>query len=439
MICFFFYLWCSFDHLYIHLHNDCNYDKMNLNKILTTVLFAVLATTLKAQPTLADLPRLVADTTYTPFRHQLRLEAQPAFIFQTHEFFRGYNEKNVRIAKSLAGQVKYAFQLPENSQAAAVYRDSYQGIGVGCFSFFEPKSLGTPFAVYAFQGGPMARLSDRLTFDYEWNFGASFGWKPYDATTNRFNHVVGTNINAYINAAFNLNWQLTPQLHLLTGVGFTHFSNGNTGIPNCGVNTVALNMGLAYRFNASDDKQETTATPEFTRHLSYDLTLYGAYRRKGVFDGAGNPVLSPDRYPVGGISFSPMYNFHYRFRAGLSLDGVFDSSAGVYTDSDIICDMSGNCSDYGFYKPSPSRQWALGTSVRAEYVMPFFAINAGIGYNFLAGTDDQRGLYQTLTLKVAVSRLVYLNIGYSLQRFKDPNHLMLGIGFRFHDKSPRLR
>ena len=101
--------------------------------------------------------------------------------------------------------------------------------------------------------------------------------------------------------------------------------------------------------------------------------------------------------------------------------------------------MSGNCSDYGFYKPSPSRQWALGTSVRAEYVMPFFAINAGIGYNFLAGTDDQRGLYQTLTLKVAVSRLVYLNIGYSLQRFKDPNHLMLGIGFRFHDKSPRLR
>ena len=176
MICFFFYLWCSFDHLYIHLHNDCNYDKMNLNKILTTVLFAVLATTLKAQPTLADLPRLVADTTYTPFRHQLRLEAQPAFIFQTHEFFRGYNEKNVRIAKSLAGQVKYAFQLPENSQAAAVYRDSYQGIGVGCFSFFEPKSLGTPFAVYAFQTvfslcwlkyfrfGPLERIWRMLTY-----------------------------------------------------------------------------------------------------------------------------------------------------------------------------------------------------------------------------------------------------------------------------------
>ena len=29
-----------------------------------------------------------------------------------------------------------------------------------------------------------ARISRRLSFKYEWNFGLSFGWKPYDAQMN---------------------------------------------------------------------------------------------------------------------------------------------------------------------------------------------------------------------------------------------------------------
>jgi len=34
-------------------------------------------------------------------------------------------------------------------------------------------------------------------FDYEWNFGASFGWKKYDGLYNPQNEVIGSKINAY--------------------------------------------------------------------------------------------------------------------------------------------------------------------------------------------------------------------------------------------------
>ena len=70
--------------------------------------------------------------------------------------------------------------------------------------------------------------------------------------------------------------------------------------------------------------------------------------------------------------------------------------------------------------------------------MPYFSINAGIGYNFLSGSSDQRSLYQILALKMAITRSAYIHIGYCLRDFKDPNYLMLGIGFRLHNLAPRL-
>lgn len=87
-------------------------------------------------------------------------------------------------------------------------------------------------AVYAFQGARIMQVSPRLSFDYEWNFGASFGWKKYDGQYYPQNEVIGSKINAYINLGLVLNWQLHPQWKLAAGVDLTHFSNGNTHYPN---------------------------------------------------------------------------------------------------------------------------------------------------------------------------------------------------------------
>ena len=48
--------------------------------------------------------------------------------------------------------------------------------------------------------------------------------------------------------------------------------------------------------------------------------------------------------------------------------------------------------------------------------------------------DDLNMFYQLLTLKIALSRAVFLHVGYRLQDFNEPNFLMLGIGFRFNGK-----
>jgi hypothetical protein len=72
---------------------------------------------------------------------------------------------------------------------------------------------------------------------------------------------------------------------------------------------------------------------------------------------------------------------------------------------------------------------ALGLSGRVEFVMPYFTINFGIGHNFVnAQTDDLKGFYEILALKIHVLRKAYVHIGYSLYDFYYPNNLMLGLG-----------
>src|SRR5699024_10942891 len=145
-------------------------------------------------------------------------------------------------------------------------------------------------------------------------------------------------VNAYINLGLYLNWEVDPRFSLTGGADFTHFSNGNTDYPNAGLNAAGYKIGAIYNLSevASDSYEKSAKTEiiEFPRHLSYDVVLFGSWRRKGV-DFSGEQVASPHKYAVIGGYFAPMYNFGYRLRAGFSLDMTYDGSANVYTEDYI--------------------------------------------------------------------------------------------------------
>lgn len=363
-----------------------------------------------------------------PFIHQLGVELRPGYIAQSHDFFKGDNEKGEAVKNSFSAHLKYAFQFSPDSYISKLYGPGiYQGLGVAYYTFGEKKELGSPAMFYLFQGAPLARLSDRVSFNYEWNLGLSFGWHPYDYYENSYNKVIGSKANAYINLGFYLNWMLSRHIDLTTGVALTHFSNGNTSYPNAGLNTIGLKVGLAYNFNRTSNsipKRTESYTSDFKRHISYDVLLFGAWRKTGVFDGH-EQILSPHTYGVMGFNFAPMYNFGYKFRAGVSLDGVYDRSANVYVEDYIIG------TEPPVSRPSFAKQTSLGLSARAEFIMPFFTIGAGLGANILHASGDLKTVYQILALKINITRDSYLHIGYSLHDFHDPNFLMLGVGYRF--------
>ena len=288
------------------------------------------------------------------FIHRIGIEARPGYIFPTSSFFRGENLNWKPIENSLSLHLKYSFQFHPNTYTDRIYRGAYQGIGVAYYNMYEKPQLGNPLTVYLFQGARIARFNQRLSLNYEWNFGASFGWKPYHSDLNPYNKVIGSKVNAYLNTNFYFNWMLSPKFDFTTGVAVTHFSNGNTKFPNAGLNSIGLKVGLVYNINRKEEcfakPLYQSPVPKFPRHISYDLVLFGSWRRKGVTIGEGQMVASPEAYPVLGFNFAPMYNFGYKFRAGISLDGVYDGSANVYSPD-----------GYGdeFLKPSAGKQLAL--------------------------------------------------------------------------------
>ena len=123
------------------------------------------------------------------FVHGLGVEARPEYVFPTHPFLRGENPERKLIRGAFSTHFKYALHYQPGSIYDRIYGNVYQGIGLGCYSFGESRQIGNPVAFYLFQGARIARICPWLSFNYEWNFGLSGGWKPYDEQYNSYNKI----------------------------------------------------------------------------------------------------------------------------------------------------------------------------------------------------------------------------------------------------------
>lgn len=398
----------------IHVSTETKYREMKTTPYY--ILWALLA--LLALPMSAQTEPESSDSSATRhFVHQLMFDYRPGAILHTNDFLRGKNPEVRTMNHDMGYYLKYAFSAPEGSEQARIYRDTYQGIGIG-WNEFNPQ-LGNPVSVFLLQGARIASLSNRLALNYEWNLGLTFGWKPYDEIDNPDNKLIGSRVTAYIGFDLYLRWIASRHVDLNFGLNVTHYSNGNTQFPNLGLNTAALRIGAAYYINRHSPRllYRHEAMPAVSHDITYDLILYGAWHQRGYYMSDGEAYILPGTYAVAGFNFNPMYRFNHWLKAGLSLDGTYDRSANV--------DLAGVAPE------SVWRQMALGASARVEFCMPYFAINFGIGSNFVNATDDFHGIYELLALKLNLSRRFLLHIGYCLNDFHRPKHLMLGVGWRF--------
>ena len=381
------------------------------------------------QIVMAAMAYTLADATVTEDSatvHRVEVEAVPGLILKTNDFLRGNNGEVRTMNHAFTAKVKYAFAPPSGSREAALYKGVYQGVGLA-YHDLNPQ-LGHPFSLFLFQGATIKTLAQRLSLNYEWNLGLTYGWKKYDAESHPDNRVIGSKMTAYINLDFYLRYMLSKAWDLNLGASITHFSNGNTSIPNAGLNIGGIKASAAYYFNR---KEETGASlqdmDDFHRHWVWDLTLYGAWKRKGLETETGAYAI-PGKYGVVGFNLNPLYQINRWLNVGPSLDASYDGSANLEFDLPQGDSQYEPTEDDVRLAPWYHRV-AVGLSGRVEFTMPYFTINFGIGHNFVnAQTEDLRGFYEILALKIHVLQKAYVHIGYSLYDFYYPNNLMLGIG-----------
>ena len=380
-----------------------------------------------AIPCMAHDTDTETDTTTTGrYTHQISFIYKPGAILHTNDFLRGSNPEVRTMNHNMSYHLRYAFSAPEQSLEARIYRDAYQGVGVA-YNDFNPQ-LGNPISVYLLQGARIASLGNRVSLNYEWNLGLTFGWHPYNEESNPDNRVIGSKVTAYIGLGLYARWIVSRHVDLRLGIDAAHYSNGNTQYPNLGLNTAQLSVGATYYINRQANRllHRHEQLPKVDHHITYDLILYGAWRQRGVYEN-GYPYSLAGKTAVVGFNFNPMYNLNHWLKLGVSMDGTYDRTANLVFDVNAPVNKYNDC----YWQRNAAKQMALGLSARAEFSMPYFDINFGVGRNILNARNEFGGIYEVLALKIHATRRAMLHIGYSLKDFHTPKHLMLGIGWRF--------
>lgn len=340
------------------------------------------------------------------------------------------NEK-ISVHTGIPLNLKYAFSFT-NPGIRNYLPGGYQGLGISVLNLgaadprgmsLSTSNIGYPVVTYLFQGGPFKRINSQLSLDYEWNFGASFGWKPYSEANKRFNLTVGSRVNAYLSLALCINWHLNPNTSLLAGISLAHFSNGNTSWPNPGINSLGLKLGMVWTINPpKEGYRDVIPDTVGKKNLEYDIMAWGASRRR-VYKGGETPVLLKGHFACAGISFAPMIRLDRWWRVGGSADIQWDQSSDMkrnYIEGSTTEDIK-------FSTPDFFRQLTAGISAHGELQMPVFAVNVGIGVNLVAPWEN-RGTYQNIALKTYLGPHLFLNVGYQLRNFHQQSSLMLGLG-----------
>ena len=344
--------------------------------------------------------------------HRITAEVCPTYNIPTHGFYRGHNDFNEAIPAAGAIHLKYGFRLNPKTRLGTLYPTAYQGIGAGVQSFFHHKITGTPVLLYIFQGGQIADLGNKISIGYEWNLGASYGWK--------INNVISSRWTIYINVGIPVIWHISPRWEIYFGPEFTHFSNGDTSFPNGGANTVGCRLGITAKINEQEKRRSPGKTLvakddylcllKVKERISYDLTLFGAWRADRDIEG-NKLVITNKAFLTAGITFNPLYRFNRYFSIGPAIDILYDRSADNISHSRF------------------KNQMACGISAKGELTMPIFSINLGVGYG-LSTSAQLKGLYTTYNLKAFITDKFFLNIGYRLSSQQYCHNLMFGMGIR---------
>ncbi|MEL7340006.1 MAG: acyloxyacyl hydrolase [Bacteroidota bacterium] len=129
------------------------------------------------------------------------------------------------------------------------------------YQFGNPEVLGygvsvMPSLEFRFAASQNAWLSLRQ--------GASLAYmsRPYDRATNPTNNIIGAPLSLAAQTSFAYHRHFASGLSLTVGASFSHFSNGNSRIPNLGVNIPAGFVRVGYERSAKQSPpQEKPSSP----------------------------------------------------------------------------------------------------------------------------------------------------------------------------------
>lgn len=351
---------------------------------------------------------------------------QNGYVFPTNDFVRGGNAEKELINAFQTFSIRFSQQSYGKKLWEQIYNYPHWGIGLSVYDFYNPEEIGNPIALYGFFDAPFKRW-DRLTFNYEIGFGATFNWKRFDPISNSSNIAIGAGESFYIDAGLNLLYELTEHLDVETGLSLTHFSNGALKKPNFGLNTVAPKISIKYNFDERHDFIKHKI-PEFQPEKECIISTFIGGTNV-IFDSVDVDIQEKYEgitFPVAGITTTLNWHIWRKSKIGIGMAFTYNGSvnAQVAVDNNELEVKDGLFTDKIQISIFPSYEFVVNRFSLilqpAFYIYrkklvnqtPVFHQRIGLKYHF---TED---FFVGITLRdydFHVSDFVEWNIGYSIK------------------------
>ncbi len=340
--------------------------------------------------------------------------ATQGIVLQSNDFVKGDNREETPINDFSATDLRIGWQTTGDKAWHHAHNLPYYGIGIHSIVFSNEDEIGYPAALYFFFGAPFARKG-KSSFDYEFSFGLSHNWKPYDVADNPFNVAIGSYRNAYIDGKIKYVRYLSKRVSLDAGVRVTHFSNGAMRFPNAGINLFAPFVGLRYNLIVKDVTPRDQLKIQKVEQKD-ELNIILASGKRSV---KHTSTINEHMVSLVNISLEYLKPAGSKFKYGMGIDLGIDQNRNLTVDGDYV------------ELASKKKQFFSAVSVIGQFRANRLAVQAGIGYelfnnNRLYLSND---ISQRLGLRFYVHKNAFAGIAIKAKGFNTADYIEWSIGY----------
>ncbi len=251
---------------------------------------------------------------------------QNGYVFPTNDFLSGTNAEADTISDIQAFSIKFSKQTIGEKEWEQIYKYPDYGIGLYMADFHNPEEIGFPFGIYGFFHAPFKRW-EKLSFNYEIGFGATFNWRSFNPLTNSYNTSIGAGQSFLIDAGLDLQYLVTDRLRVQTGFSLTHFSNGALKSPNKGINSIAPRILISYRFFDNPVFIEKEI-PKYNKNGEWIISGFGGSKNV-IFNNVDIDILEKYEgvnFPIFGLATAYNRQLSYKSKVGVGMSFTYDGS-----------------------------------------------------------------------------------------------------------------
>lgn len=333
----------------------------------------------------------------------------------------------VGVDEVFGGNIEVGWQTTGSNQYDPILGYPAFGFGFLTYGFPQTGELGEPNAFYIFLNAPFKRWN-RFSLNYIIRLGMSYNWEPNDPVANPGHLALGSFRNLYIAAGPEAQILIGEQLSASVGLKFSHFSNGQSSLPNAGMNFLTPHLGVKYDLNGGNRPEyKKLPKPEFPdKTMEYYATLGTGIRQ--IFydvDTTGNIPRQGVSYPVYNISMAAQYHYGWAGKFGGGLDFIY---WGAHDPGFEI----GPGGVVQAAKHPFNEYLQLGVFISYEFVLNNVSIYAQPGYRVIAGDDYNNkppNFYQHLGLKYHVHDFI-VGVAIRAVNFGQAEYIEWSLGYR---------